>query len=97
MADPEVVYIVTAVVVLGLVAWVLVVLLRAPSGKRVPLASSVRPPAADEVVSPAPREGPQASDRPKLDSHAEIRDEPSAKAARELRAKVVKAKDDAAG
>jgi hypothetical protein len=96
MADPEVVYIVTAVVVLGLVAWVLVVLLRAPSGTRVPLTSSVRPP-APEVVSPAPREEPHASDRPKLDSHAEIRDEPSAKAARELQAKVAKAKDDAAG
>lgn len=71
MPDPQVLYIVTAVVVLALVAWVVVVLSRpldpseeatAPSSGTHSKAGSVPPPGADS--------------RQKLDSHAEIRDDP---------------------
>lgn len=82
MPDPHVLYVVTAVVALGLVAWVVVVLSRpveeaglAPDGgKRSPSA-----PPASARVSASPASGPPTSaasseDRRKLDSHAEIDD-----------------------
>jgi serine/threonine protein phosphatase PrpC len=57
MPDPHVLYVVTAVVVLGLVGWVALVLSRPESDAGIPT-----------VV---------ADDKPKLDSHAEISDDPS--------------------
>ncbi|HEY8087823.1 MAG TPA: protein phosphatase 2C domain-containing protein, partial [Polyangiaceae bacterium] len=89
MPDPHVLYVVTAVVVLGLVAWVVVVLSRPaedePSGATgAPEAAGVKtgssPPAAASTRSKppsAPPGAPDDDDRPKLDSHAEIRDDPS--------------------
>ena len=64
MPDPQVLYIVTAVVVLALVAWVVVVLSRPVE---------VEPPSG--AGRSTPRDDADA-DRPKLNSHAEIRDEP---------------------
>jgi len=96
MPDPHVLYVVTAVVVLGLVAWVVVVLSRPPAeeahadGAPQPAPVPSTPPAAKTSSAPAakgPSTKPPAataaeeamtdSDRKKLDSHAEIRDEPS--------------------
>ncbi|HEY6462910.1 MAG TPA: hypothetical protein VIY73_22220, partial [Polyangiaceae bacterium] len=82
MPDPHVLYVVTALVVLGLVAWVVVVLSRpvadeaaAPGGAA---KSSAAPAAPAAVRSKPPSQPPAADDdRPKLDSHAEIRDDPS--------------------
>jgi hypothetical protein len=88
MPDPRVLYVVTAVVVLALVVWVIVVLAR-PAGK--PLASSGAvlghpsnapsdafkdgdPP--EKAARPAKSEATQAlsRSRPRLDSHLEIQD-----------------------
>jgi serine/threonine protein phosphatase PrpC len=82
MPDPHVLYVVTAVVALGLVAWVVVVLSRpveelarpdglAPDGTR----KSPSAPPASARTSSAPAPGaPSSEDRKKLDSHAEIDD-----------------------
>jgi PPM family protein phosphatase len=86
MPDPHVLYVVTAVVVLGLVAWVVVVLSRpvaeeAPSPGASADAGSGRSPSApppSATRSRPPSQPPSADDdRRKLDSHAEIRDDPS--------------------
>ena len=85
MPDPHVLYVVTAVVVLGLVAWVVVVLSRPPAEEAhadapplpsTPPPKTSSPPAAKGSSSPPSAEAPD-SDRKKLDSHAEISDEPS--------------------
>ncbi len=81
MPDPQVLYIVTAVVVLGLVAWVIVVLSR-PEGKgdsRALESKATRGAEAPSVpMPPQPRDGkvnlPDL--KPKLQSHEEIHDEP---------------------
>src|SRR5579859_3351456 len=78
MPDPHVLYAVTTVVVLGLIAWVIFVLLRAPVSE--PTASGSSP--SDRGAAAANRsklpEAPPSSERGnKLDSHSEIRDEPS--------------------
>ncbi len=78
MPDPHVLYIVTAVVVLGLVAWVVVVLSRP-----VPEASSVGVPAKAPGTRPkGPSSAAEPSAQPsrdkRLPSHHEIRDEVSA-------------------
>jgi serine/threonine protein phosphatase PrpC len=70
MPDPQVLYIVTAVVVLGLVAWVIVVLSR-PEGKPNALTSK---PAGDSQRGPD-EPGRVARPKPRLRSHAEIHDE----------------------
>lgn len=81
MPDPHVLYVVTAVVVLGLVAWVVVVLSR-PSQDE-PRADAPVPaskPSSPPPSGAGPRSQPPSSkddDRRKLDSHAEIRDDPS--------------------
>jgi protein phosphatase len=82
MPDPHVLYVVTAVVVLGLVAWVVVVLSRPlkeegsveaspplDAAKKTPSA----PPAPQSPAAKAPSKPPDAG-RQKLDSHGEIRD-----------------------
>lgn len=81
MPDPHVLYIVTAVVVLGLVAWVVVVLSRpaepalaGPVGAK-PGRTPSGPPPAHPASKPPPA-GKSPSQRPgKLDSHAEINDQ----------------------
>ncbi|MDP9035188.1 MAG: hypothetical protein M3O50_10295 [Myxococcota bacterium] len=88
MADPQIVYIVAAVVTLGLAAWVLVVLLRPNPGMRAtrdPNGPSTA--ALGRASSPAPPDNTRRSERPKLDSHAEIRDDTSAEVARDLAAR----------
>jgi protein phosphatase len=82
MPDPRVLYVVTAVVVLGLIAWVAVVLLvpapAEPAKKDRPRAE----PAKDD--GPASSR-PAASRRaPRLDAHEEIRDEPAAEGVAEV-------------
>lgn len=59
MADPHVLYIVSAVVVLALVAWVIAVIAKAP-----PLPHGRQPPAE-----------PSGERTSKLDAHLEIQDE----------------------
>jgi serine/threonine protein phosphatase PrpC len=84
MPDPHVLYVVTAVVVLGLVAWVVVVLSR-PAGEELggaslgPAAGGNKKMASGPPVSGAstPSQPPSGDDKVKLDSHAEIRDDPS--------------------
>jgi protein phosphatase len=74
MPDPQVLYIVTAVVVLGLVAWVVVVLGRpeeATAG-----AGKVGGSGAERAGEAGGADPDSKDDRPKLDSHTEIRDEP---------------------
>jgi len=68
MPDPQVLYIVTAVVVLALVAWVVVVLGRPETPE-----DAAKKPAPGRSAAEA---GADDSDRPKLNSHTEIRDEP---------------------
>ena len=87
MPDPQVLYIVTAVVVLGLVAWVIVVW-SLPEGKKEPQAGvsgalPVKDPQRGEPLPSLARRAdavkvslPDA--KPRLHSHAEIRDEPDA-------------------
>jgi protein phosphatase len=80
MPDPHVLYVVTAVVVLGLVAWVVVVLSR-PSEEEA-RAQGAPVEAAKKSSSPPPptRSQPPNKEedrRGKLDSHSEIRDDPS--------------------
>ncbi len=79
MPDPHVLYVVTAVVVLALVAWVVVVLARpmaeglSADGARIPGQPS---PARTSGAAPAPDDGPLSSPRSnRLPSHGEIRDE----------------------
>ncbi len=79
MADPHLLYIVTAVVVLGLVAWVIVVLARAPAlppvaAKREEAAAPPSPAPAPPPEEAKPAETP-ANSKPKLDAHLEIQDE----------------------
>jgi protein phosphatase len=68
MPDPHVLYVVTAVVVLGLVAWVVVVLARP-----VPSAAGMEGPGS-VAASAGPSSPPRSS---RLPSHDEINDEPS--------------------
>jgi protein phosphatase len=84
MPDPHVLYVVTAVVVLGLVAWVVVVLSRTPNQETSPAGptpadgkkrTSSPPSSSSEGSLPLPVGA--VDDKPKLDSHAEIRDDPS--------------------
>src|SRR5258708_21122423 len=86
MPDPHVLYVVTAVVVLGLVAWVVVVLSRPPAEEAhadAPPLPSTPPPKTSSRPAPKGPSSPPASgdapdsDRKKLDSHADIADEPS--------------------
>ncbi len=78
MPDPQVLYIVTAVVVLGLVSWVIVVLARPPKkeepGRALPPEPAFRAP---EIKAPQIKIETNLPDRPKpwLHSHAEIHDE----------------------
>lgn len=77
MPDPHVLYAVTAVVVLGLVAWVVVVLSRPAEPRLGPKIETKPRPAGDspkETVRSAPVMPPA---RPFLPSHQEIQDEPS--------------------
>jgi hypothetical protein len=85
MPDPHVVYVVTAVVVLALVVWVVVVLVRPASEPQASLAGTpakpANPPPAEEekpraqhATSPESREALLRS-RPRLDSHLEIQDQ----------------------
>lgn len=77
MPDPQVLYIVTAVVVLGLVSWVIVVLAR-PVRKEEARALPPEPPAkAPEVKAPKIKVETNLPDqrKPWLQSHAEIHDE----------------------
>jgi protein phosphatase len=84
MPDPHVLYVVTAVVVLGLVAWVVVVLSR-PAGEELGSAGLAPAAGGNKKMASAPPSGASATpsqptsddDKPKLDSHAEIRDDPS--------------------
>ena len=84
MPDPQVLYIVTAVVVLALVAWVVVVLSR-PAGEELGGAGLAPGAGGGKKMASAPPSGaasspsqpPSGDDKVKLDSHAEIRDDPS--------------------
>jgi protein phosphatase len=77
MPDPQVLYIVTAVVVLALVAWVVVVLAR-PADEGPVDAKAAVPDAKDaKKASKPPPPAAEAALAKKLDSHAEIRDEPN--------------------
>jgi hypothetical protein len=88
MPDPRVLYIVTAVVVLALVVWVVVVLARPLEKPRAAIAGtetqpSNAPPAhakaadGDEKVSQPSRAAESLrQSRPRLDSHLEIQDQP---------------------
>jgi protein phosphatase len=82
MPDPHVLYVVTAVVVLGLVAWVVVVLSRPLKEEQ---HAETGPPSETPKKTPSARPGPDASgvqspskpldaERRRLDSHSEIRD-----------------------
>jgi protein phosphatase len=73
MPDPQVLYIVTAVVVLALVAWVVVVLSRPVEPLQEDAAEKTKGDAKKK-----PSSLPPGSDGRKMDSHAEIRDEPGA-------------------
>jgi len=74
MPDPQVLYIVTAVVVLALVAWVVVVLSRPVEPAQEEAGDK---PKGDSKKKSSP--SPESDDKArKLDSHAEIRDEPGA-------------------
>jgi protein phosphatase len=83
MPDPHVLYVVTAVVVLGLVAWVVVVLSRpvaeGPGGARAEGGSL--PPAGEKAQRKGPSRPPPAdsdaaqAERSKLPSHSEIQDD----------------------
>jgi serine/threonine protein phosphatase PrpC len=94
MPDPRVLYVVTAVVVLGLVAWVVAVLARPvreksggpglhrrreggprPSGR--PPASVPESTAGNSPSQPPGGAPPSEAPKLRLDSHAEIRDDPS--------------------
>jgi len=81
MPDPRVLYIVTAVVVLALVIWVVLVLARparepqASPGEQTKPTSA--PPPQTEKASQAPEtESAEALRRRRLDSHLEIQDQP---------------------
>jgi hypothetical protein len=89
MADPHLLYVVSAVVALGLVAWVIVVLARAPDLPDVrvkhvegsapapaPAAEARKEPRKEEPRPSEPQEEP-ASKKPSLDAHLEIQDEKS--------------------
>jgi protein phosphatase len=89
MPDPHVLYVVTAVVVLGLVAWVAVVLSRpVPALPGAPVAGGDGPSRqALAGAVPVQAEGPppSSSQRPnRLPSHDEIRDEPATPSASEV-------------
>ena len=94
MPDPHVLYIVTSVVVLGLVVWVVVVLAR-PDRDEPPQAGGTAPsPAGSQgALGAAPQEAAikvsplqlePISERPRLNSHAEIRDEASVRVLAEV-------------
>jgi serine/threonine protein phosphatase PrpC len=71
MPDPQVLYVVTAVVVLALVAWVVVVLSRPIE----PVEAATAPSSGSSKGGSTPEDLDELA-RQKLDSHAEIRDEP---------------------
>ena len=79
MADPHVLYIVSAVVVLGLVAWVIVVLARAPALPETPAKGAETPAKgaaeAKEPAEPERKESAKPQSKPRLDAHLEIQDE----------------------
>jgi protein phosphatase len=81
MPDPHVLYVVTAVVVLGLAVWVVVVLSRAERAEPRSQASQSKPkpepPATGAARGSSSAAGPAEGLR-KLDPHDEIRDEPAA-------------------
>jgi len=90
MPDPRALYIVTAVVVLGLIAWVVAVLARRDNKLEVrPLSRPAAPPEPASVDAPPPRSElepateppqvalPRPSQRPRLQSHSEIQDDPA--------------------
>lgn len=82
MPDPHVLYVVTAVVVLGLVAWVVVVLSRPAEEERragaAPAPGDAEKKASTPPAASTPSRPPASEDdRKKLDSHQEIRDDPS--------------------
>jgi hypothetical protein len=79
MPDPQVLYVVTAVVVLALVAWVVVVLARAPALEETKGAAGETPAPTPQAKSePVEAEQAASADRPSkahLDAHMEIQDE----------------------
>lgn len=82
MADPHLLYVVSAVVLLGLVAWVIVVVARAPDLPDVRVQQVQTAPPAPSAAEPrkgaseAPRESVEpASQKRALDAHLEIQDE----------------------
>ena len=77
MPDPQVLYIVTAVVVLALVAWVVVVLSRPVEPAQEEGAEKPKEPKKSKPSVPPTLDVGDDGAR-KLDSHAEIRDEPGA-------------------
>lgn len=74
MPDPHVLYVVTAIVVLGLVTWVIIVWTRPPAAEPGP----PQPGASSEKRSEEPPEalGREPERAPKLNAHDEIHDEP---------------------
>jgi protein phosphatase len=77
MPDPQVLYIVTAVVVLGLVSWVIVVLARPVKTEERRALSPEPPVKAPEIkATPIKIETNLPDPKPWLHSHAEIHDEP---------------------
>jgi serine/threonine protein phosphatase PrpC len=87
MPDPHVLYVVTAVVVLGLVAWVVVVLSR-PATEEAGAAPFPVGPRSLSSPPLGPSVAPPADDRLGLDPHAEIRDDPTLSNASDLRVDV---------
>jgi protein phosphatase len=73
MPDPQLLYIVTATVVLGLVAWVIVVLARPDEreARALPMGPSAHAPKVEPEAKLPDRQ------KPRLRSHAEIHDEPT--------------------
>jgi hypothetical protein len=86
MPDPHLLYVVSAVVVMALVAWVIAVIARAPvlPDVRVQIAAipvAAPPPptslaseGSTDAAAPKPSE-PQSSVKPRLSAHLEIQDE----------------------
>jgi serine/threonine protein phosphatase PrpC len=77
MPDPQVLYIVAAVVMLGLVAFVIVVL-ASPEGKERARAGVAARPGGDGGPAHPPPAGESSQAKPWLHSYAEIHDEPGA-------------------
>jgi hypothetical protein len=75
--DPHVLYVVSAVVVLALVAWVIVVVTRAPPLEGPPKAETAAPKPPQGAEGPTRASEPDAArtSRHSLDAHMEIQDE----------------------